>query len=179
MASILKAGLPQAPRPPALPPIRYAAAAAAAVSPTPNPQGSSSHTPLQPPPSAFVLSNPPLVTPTLPPIVSPLPPSSQDQLSGASSSPSLTHPSATSPMLSSASVSHQPDGSFYSGQESPALSEAVPSSLGGPAATSSPQRIMLRKGASLLPIEEFMYQNLVQIPFLLQHGQERKHNPQW
>ncbi|KAG6840813.1 hypothetical protein C0991_004168 [Blastosporella zonata] len=64
-----------------------------------------------------------------------------DQLSRAPSSPSLTHPSVTSPMLSSAaSVSNQPDGSFYSGQESPAISEAVPSSVGAPAATSSPRR---------------------------------------
>jgi CCR4-NOT transcription complex subunit 3 len=41
------------------------------------------------------------------------------------SSPSLTQLSVTSPVLSSAaSVSQQLDGSFYSGQESPAVSEA-------------------------------------------------------
>ncbi|KIY45958.1 hypothetical protein FISHEDRAFT_48451 [Fistulina hepatica ATCC 64428] len=56
--------------------------------------------------------------------------SSQDQISAISSSPSLTHPSVTSPMLSSAaSVSQQPDGSFYSGRESPAISEAGPSGV--------------------------------------------------
>ncbi|KAL0580914.1 general negative regulator of transcription subunit 5 [Marasmius crinis-equi] len=75
-------------------------------------------------------------TPSIPPATSQI---SQEQSSVAPSSPSLTHPSVTSPMLSSAaSVSQQPDGSFYSGQESPAISEAVPSSNGGPAATSSP-----------------------------------------
>jgi hypothetical protein len=51
---------------------------------------------------------------------------SQDQQSAALSSPSPTQLSVTSPMLSSAaSASQQLDGSFYSGQESPALSEVV------------------------------------------------------
>ncbi|KAF9468828.1 Not1 N-terminal domain, CCR4-Not complex component-domain-containing protein [Collybia nuda] len=144
MASILKAGLqPPRPTPPVImPPIRYSAAAAAAVAPPVSAQGSSSQLP-----------GPATSTPSIPPQVPPATPSitpslsslsqttSQDQLSGVSSSPSLTHPSVTSPMLSSASASHQPDGSFYSGQESPALSEAVPSSVGAPAATSSPQRV--------------------------------------
>jgi hypothetical protein len=145
MSSILKAGLqPAAPRPPALPPIRYAAAAAAAVS-TPTTQGASSHSALQQPqPTSLPASNPPPLTPAVPPI-GPAPSQTVSQ-QDSTSSPSLTHPSTTSPMLSSASVSHQPDGSFYSGQESPALSEAGPSSSGGPAATSSPQRVALREG---------------------------------
>jgi CCR4-NOT transcription complex subunit 3 len=143
MASILKAGLPTAPRPPAtLPPIRYATAAAAAVAPTQPPQPP---TPSQPQLSAP--SHPPPVSATA---LSIPPPGSQsntqDQQSGVPSSPSLSHPSVTSPMLSSASVSHQPDGSFYSGQDSPALSEAGPSSAGGPVATSSPPQNASRKG---------------------------------
>ncbi|KAG6889055.1 hypothetical protein C0995_004338 [Termitomyces sp. Mi166 len=138
MSSIVKAGLPPRPSAPAtMPPIRYAAAAAAAVTPTTAPPPTASQAP------ASVL---PPSTPAAPsvPSIPPPPPSSApqpaDQQSRAPSSPSLTHPSVTSPMLSSASASHQPDGSFYSGQESPALSEAVPSSVGAPAATSSPQR---------------------------------------
>jgi CCR4-NOT transcription complex subunit 3 len=140
MASILKAGLQPAQRPPAtLPPIRYATAAAAAVAPPVPP------TPLQPPTSAPL--NPLSVATTAPSIApSTSQSTSQDQQSGLSSSPSLTHPSVTSPMLSSASVSHQPDGSFYSGQESPAMSEAEPSSSSGAAPVSfSPDAP--RKGA--------------------------------
>ncbi|EIW82507.1 hypothetical protein CONPUDRAFT_165091 [Coniophora puteana RWD-64-598 SS2] len=118
MSSILKAGLPPAPRPPAtLPPIRYAAAAAAAVTP-----GGASSNQMPPTPTA------PSITPLVSQAVL------QDQ---QAPSPSLTHPSVTSPMLSSASASHHQDGSFYSGQDSPALSEAQPSSSGGPAASSS------------------------------------------
>lgn len=142
MSSILKAGLP-APRPPAtLPPIRYAAAAAAAVSssststsiPTPTSQAA---------PSLLTTAAPvPLTAPSIAPSLSQNLPDSQ-----LLSSPSLTHPSVTSPMLSSASASHQPDGSFYSGQDSPAISEAIPSSLSGPA--SSPQRSTLHKGRVL------------------------------
>ena len=153
MSSIVKQGLPQqtTTRPPPLPPIRYAAAAAAAVAPTPTTQGTPSHATSSGstllPATPLTASGQTPVAPSLPPITPTVPPApSQDHLSGVSSSPSLTHPSVTSPMLSSASMSHQPDGSFYSGQESPALSEAVPSSLGGPAATSSPQRIVSRKG---------------------------------
>ncbi|KAJ7146457.1 Not1 N-terminal domain, CCR4-Not complex component-domain-containing protein [Mycena epipterygia] len=113
MASILK---PAAPRVPvALPPIRYSAAV---QQPPPQPP-QAAPAPLPPKPK--------LVQPAIPP-----PPSS-------SSSPSMTHPSVASPMSSYASVSHERDSSFY---ESPALSEAVPSSVGGPAATSSPQRIL-------------------------------------
>ncbi|KAJ7591421.1 Not1 N-terminal domain, CCR4-Not complex component-domain-containing protein [Mycena floridula] len=130
MSSIVKAGLPT-PRPAApLPTIKYAAAAAAAVAPPAPPA------PTQPVPS--------IAGPAVPPPAPSIPAStSQDQQSGASSSPSLTHPSVASPMLSS--TSQQQDGSFYSGQESPALSEALPSSTSGPAATSSPQRPNPRK----------------------------------
>ncbi|KAF7313532.1 hypothetical protein HMN09_00509200 [Mycena chlorophos] len=129
MSSILKAGLPQtAPRPAAtLPPVRYSVAAAGGTTAAPA---------AAPPP------NPP---PGVPPAAPPSEPTP--------SSPSLTHPSTTSPMLSSAaSVSQPPDGaSFYSGQDSPLLSDGVPSSLGGPAATSSPPRTMPpRKGSEIL-----------------------------
>ncbi|KAJ7179456.1 Not1 N-terminal domain, CCR4-Not complex component-domain-containing protein [Mycena filopes] len=157
MASILKAGLPPpTPRTATLPPVRYSVAAAGGSNvsaPTQPAHGSSSQPiPHAQPPAP---SNPAPVPPTAPSIPTPsLPqPSPQDQSSGVSSSPSLTHPSTTSPMLSSsASVSHQPDGSFYSGQESsPALSEGVPSSLGGPAATSSPPRVLARKDSISSP----------------------------
>jgi CCR4-NOT transcription complex subunit 3 len=159
MASIVKAGLQPQPRPPPLPPIRYAAAAAANVS-TPTTQGTPSHasSQAQPAPALTPVSSVPNPPPSTAQALSPsgigigqqtgqssaaIPPQSTSQGS-AVSSPSLTHPSVTSPMLSSASVSHQPDGSFYSGQESPALSDAVPSSSGGPAAASEP-----RKGTSV------------------------------
>ncbi|KAJ7499261.1 Not1 N-terminal domain, CCR4-Not complex component-domain-containing protein [Mycena latifolia] len=161
MASILKAGLPPPiPRPTTLPPVRYSVAAAGgsnASAPTQPTHGSSSQ------PLSHVAThasssvsppNPPPVQPTAPSIPPPsiTQPPPLDQLSGVSSSPSLTHPSTTSPMLSSsASVSHQPDGSFYSGQESPAMSEGVPSSLGGPAATSSPPRALTRKDSISSP----------------------------
>lgn len=142
MSSIVKAGLPPRPSVPAtMPPIRYAAAAAAAVAPMTAPPASASQMPVSVP-----LPNTP-IAPGAPSIPLPPPPSTlqpADQQSRAPSSPSLTHPSVTSPILSSASASNQPDGSFYSGQESPALSEVVPSSVGAPAATSSPQR----KGAT-------------------------------
>ncbi|KAH0840088.1 Not1 N-terminal domain, CCR4-Not complex component-domain-containing protein [Lanmaoa asiatica] len=146
MSSILKAGLPPAPRPPAtLPPIRYAAAAAAAVSstspatmgpPTPTTQAASNILTTSAPTPSTALSIAPSLSQNVP----------DSQLL---SSPSLTHPSITSPMLSSASASHQPDGSFYSGQDSPAISEAVPSSVSGPAASLSPQRTTLHKGMLL------------------------------
>ncbi|KAG6813466.1 hypothetical protein H0H92_010800 [Tricholoma furcatifolium] len=150
MASIVKAGLPAKPTPPVtMPPIRYAAAAAAAVAPPSAPQATSSQGPAS---TAAPTTVPPPSTPSIPP-----PSSAQsqamDQLSRAPSSPSLTHPSVTSPMLSSASVSNQPEGSFYSGQGSPALSEAVP---GQPVATSSPHR----KGEAKFAIDvipEFNY----------------------
>jgi hypothetical protein len=152
MASILRQGLPTpVTRPAATLPIRYSAAAAAAVTPTANQQGNLPQLPPQSQPTAETVapSNLPSVTPTVPPIPPSVSQATSMDLSGDLSSPSLTHLSVTSPMLSSASVSHQPDGSFYSGQESPVLSEAVPSSVGGPAATSSPQRVLAsRKGVS-------------------------------
>jgi CCR4-NOT transcription complex subunit 3 len=148
MASILRAGLqPATPRTPTLPPIRYATAAAAAVSPPSQQNGAAPPTPSisqASPPTAHI---PPEATPST---LSITPSASQSVLqeSQLMSSPSLTHPSVTSPMLSSA-ASHQQDGSFYSGQDSPAISEAVPSSISGPAATSSPQR--QQKGTLLIP----------------------------
>ncbi|KAJ7122780.1 Not1 N-terminal domain, CCR4-Not complex component-domain-containing protein [Mycena epipterygia] len=152
MASILKAGLPPPiPRTATLPPVRYSVAAAGgsnASAPTQPTHGSSSQPISHAPTASASLSppNPPPVQPTAPSIPPPsIPqPAPLDQLSA--SSPSLTHPSTTSPMLSSsASASHQLDGSFYSDQESPAMSDDVPSSLGGPAATSSPPRALARK----------------------------------
>ncbi|KAG1773892.1 hypothetical protein EDD22DRAFT_857027 [Suillus occidentalis] len=140
MASILRANLqPATTRPPALPPIRYAAAAAAAVTSQSSQQNGalpptpSTSQPIPPTPSSI----PEATTSTL--SITPSASQSGLQDSQFTSSPSLTHPSVTSPMLSSA-ASHQQDGSFYSGQDSPAISEAVPSSVSGPAATSSPQR---------------------------------------
>jgi len=142
MSSILKAGLPPATRPPAtLTPIRYAAAAAAAVSST----SPATLGPLTP--TTQAASNVPTTPAPVPLTAPPITPSISQSMTESQllSSPSLTHPSVTSPMLSSASASHQPDGSFYSGQDSPAISEAVPSSVSGPAA-SSPQRTTLHKG---------------------------------
>lgn len=147
MASILRANLqPATPRTPTLPPIRYAAAAAAAVGPQSTQQNGTM--PLTP-----SISQPlPPTVPTSPheATLSITPSASQGVLqeSQLMSSPSLTHPSVTSPMLSSA-ASHQQDGSFYSGQDSPAISDAVPSSISGPAATSSPQR--QQKGTLSIP----------------------------
>lgn len=58
-------------------------------------------------------------------------------------------------MLSSAaSVSQQPDGSFYSGQESPALSEAVSS---GKLVPLSPQRELTHKGALINVLRSGVY----------------------
>ncbi|KAF7355004.1 General negative regulator of transcription subunit 3 [Mycena sanguinolenta] len=159
MASILKAGLP--PPIPRNTTVRYSVAAAGgnnAATATPPVHGNSSQPPPHAaPPASTSISppNPPPVQPTAPSIPPPsIPqPTPLDQSSGVSSSPSLTHPSTTSPMMSSsASVSHHPEGSFYSGQESsPALSDAVPSSLGGPAATSSPPRALARKDSISSP----------------------------
>ncbi|KAI6033986.1 Not1 N-terminal domain, CCR4-Not complex component-domain-containing protein [Pisolithus microcarpus] len=141
MSSILKVGLPSAPRPPAtLPAIRYATAAAAAVSSGPSASAPSASSGSQAPSGAVSgsLSTTP-ATPTAPSITQSMS-QSMIQDTQLTSSPSLSHPSVTSPMLSSASASHQPDGSFYSGQDSPAISEAVPSSVSGPPASSSPHR---------------------------------------
>ncbi|OBZ71793.1 General negative regulator of transcription subunit 3 [Grifola frondosa] len=149
MASILKAGLPPQPRPAAALTVQYAAAAAAAVAPSPTPQTS---TATQPPPTPVAApSSTQTIVPTAPSIASTFASGSlsQDQYSAVTSSPSLTHPSVTSPMLSSASVSaQQADDSLHG---SPALSEAVPSSISGPAATSSPLRNMSRKASLSSP----------------------------
>ena len=130
MSSILKAGLPQQPRPPTLTPIRYSAAAAGATqhANNPAPQPTTTTTTI-----TTTSTNPtPVVstTPSQPPapstttITSVTTPSTQDQLSRVSSSPSLTHPSVTSPMLSSASIANL-DESLYSvgGSPSPMVSE--------------------------------------------------------
>ncbi|KAF4619725.1 hypothetical protein D9613_005426 [Agrocybe pediades] len=154
MSTILKAGLSQpAPRPSApavLPPIRYAAAAAAAVAPQPSTSSSSVAQPPAPStPAASSTSHPPPAQPVAPSI--PPTPSGAllEQQNIATSSPSLTQLSMTSPMLSSAaSASQQPDGSFYSGQESPAMSEAVSN---GKAVPQSPRESTLRKSALSSP----------------------------
>ncbi|EPQ59641.1 hypothetical protein GLOTRDRAFT_71257 [Gloeophyllum trabeum ATCC 11539] len=147
MSSILKAGLPPAPRQPAqLPPIRYAAAAAAAV----NPPSSTSATPSVSSPSQAPASTNATTPPSSSALSPPQPTASQDH--AATSSPSLTHPSVTSPMLSSASVSAlQQDGSsYYSHHDSPALSEAVSGSLAP--TSSSPQRSASRSVSISSPI---------------------------
>ncbi|KAI0316360.1 Not1 N-terminal domain, CCR4-Not complex component-domain-containing protein [Amylostereum chailletii] len=143
MSSILKAGLPSQPSRPAaptLPPIKYATAAAAAVAST-NP--SSATTPATTSQSA----QSPLLSTASAPSHPPLTPSASassvntsttvptEQASAVASSPSLTHPSTTSPFLSSASTSgRQADGSL----DSPAISEAVSGVGAGP--SSSPTR---------------------------------------
>ncbi|PPR02480.1 hypothetical protein CVT24_002029 [Panaeolus cyanescens] len=131
MSSVLKAGLQSSaprPTPAVLPPIRYAAAAAAAVAPHSNSSSSLSAattvsttatTAVHPPPT-------PSTAPSIPAATAPATVAHDQATTASISSPSLTQLSVTSPMLSSAaSASQQPDGSFYSGQESPALSEAV------------------------------------------------------
>ncbi|KAF8165089.1 Not1 N-terminal domain, CCR4-Not complex component-domain-containing protein [Crassisporium funariophilum] len=156
MASILKVGLQQqAPRvtPAVLPPIRYAAAAAAAVAPsTSSTSLAVASTPSTP--AAATSSHPPPPPSTAPSILPPTPmaqATSQEQQTASVSSPSLTQLSVTSPMLSSAaSASQQPDGSFYSGQESPALSEA--SSIGRPVPLSPEQEVDPRKDSTSSPV---------------------------
>ncbi|KAJ3892767.1 Not1 N-terminal domain, CCR4-Not complex component-domain-containing protein [Lentinula edodes] len=124
-----------------LPPIRYAAAAAAAIAPVPTPPSATK--------AAASTNSGPSTTPAFS-IPTSSSQASQDQVSVVPSSPSLTHPSVTSPMLSSAaSVSQQFDGSFYSSQESPAMSEAVISSVGAPVATSSPHRSSIARKDSI------------------------------
>ena len=123
MSSILKAGLPQQPRPPTLTPIRYSAAAAGATQHTNNPASQPTTTTT----TVTTSTNPPPVvstTPSQPPApsttttTSVTTSSTQDQLSRVSSSPSLTHPSVTSPMPSSASAANL-DESLYSVDSSP------------------------------------------------------------
>ncbi|KAI0356726.1 hypothetical protein OH77DRAFT_230508 [Trametes cingulata] len=125
------ASMVKTPAPPRNPPSGYAKVAAAAVAPPPA-------APSQQNPSST--SSAATVVPSTPATASTSTSAAADQHSAITSSPSLTHPSVTSPMLSSAaSVSHQPDDSMFSAHGSPALLDAVPSSIGGPAATSSPQ----------------------------------------
>lgn len=175
MSSVVKSGLPPAPRPPAALPVRYAAAAAAAVNaaPThssqtaPTTQVQNSGTSSQPPVMSIPTTS--TVAPTAP-LISPQPlkPLPQDQLSRASSSPSLTHPSvsAPSPILSSAaSVSNQHnEESFHSSNQSPALSEAVPVHVDAPVATSSPSRLGPQNGESIIVMtttKSYLQRNLV------------------
>ncbi|KAI6122771.1 Not1 N-terminal domain, CCR4-Not complex component-domain-containing protein [Pisolithus croceorrhizus] len=178
MSSILKVGLPSAPRPPAtLPAIRYAAAAAAAVSSGPSASAPSASSGSQAPSGAVSgsLSATP-ATPTAPSIAQSMS-QSMIQDSQLTSSPSLTHPSVTSPMLSSASASHQPDGSFYSGQDSPAISEAVPSSVSGPPASSSPHRTY-HKDLMVSPVLSTTTSAVVQQAALSDAQQPQQHQQQ-
>lgn len=158
MATILKAGLQTqpAPRPAApavLPPIRYAAMAAAAVAPPPHPTPSSlaaAVASIPSTPAATAPSHPPQPASTAPSILPAyIPQTPAHEHSIATSSPSLTQLSVTSPMLSSAaSVSQQPDGSFYSGEESPAMSDATSSSEHKAGVPQSPLRdAPVRQGA--------------------------------
>ena len=123
MSSILKAGLPQQPRPPTLTPIRYSAAAAGATqhanntAPHPTTTTTTTTTTSTTNPAPIVTSLP--LQPPAPSITTTVTtPPTQDQLSRISSSPSLTHPSVTSPMLSSASAANL-DESLYSVDDSP------------------------------------------------------------
>ena len=130
MSSILKAGLPQQQRP-TLTPIRYSAAAAGATQHVSN-AASQPSTATTTTTATSTLTNPTPTTstpsqPSAPSITTTFTattPSTQDQLSRVSSSPSLTHPSVTSPMLSSASAANL-DDSLYSmdGSPSPMVSE--------------------------------------------------------
>lgn len=133
MASVLKAGLQQTTSRPTAPTLGYAAIAAGAVT---HQGGSTALTSVQTPVSTVTpYPIPPSITTQLATVSQH---SSQEQQSAITTSPSLTQLSVTSPMLSSAaSGSQQQDGSFYSGQDSPAVSEAravpqSPSVLKGP-----------------------------------------------
>ncbi|PIL36725.1 hypothetical protein GSI_00414 [Ganoderma sinense ZZ0214-1] len=139
------ASMVKGPAPPRNPPSGYAKVAAAAVAPS----SSQSHSTVSTSVSQAAIVPPTPSASTTTTSTSSLPP---DQHSAVTSSPILTHPSVTSPMLSSAaSVSHQPDDSVFSAHGSPALLDAVPSSIGGPAATSSPQRPIARKASLSSP----------------------------
>jgi CCR4-NOT transcription complex subunit 3 len=125
MASVLKAGLQQTALRPAAPTLGYAAIAAGAVTQqavsSPLPSTLAVQTP-----TSTVAPHPPLMTPSITTQLAISPQhASLEQQSTIATSPSLTQLSVTSPMLSSAaSGSQQHDGSFYSGQDSPAVSEA-------------------------------------------------------
>ncbi|KAI0676817.1 Not1 N-terminal domain, CCR4-Not complex component-domain-containing protein [Trametes maxima] len=116
------ASMVKAPVPPRNPPGGYAKVAAAAVAPP----LSTAH------PISSSTASATTVVPSTPTATTASSSAPADQQSAVTSSPSLTHPSITSPMLSSAA------------------------SIGGPAATSSPQRQIARKASlssptSLLP----------------------------
>ncbi|KAH8118479.1 Not1 N-terminal domain, CCR4-Not complex component-domain-containing protein [Phellopilus nigrolimitatus] len=138
MSSIVKNGLQS--RPPAALPVRYATAAAAAVGSSSSPATSSAANSTSQ--SASIIPATATSNGTQPPAsTTSSMHTAQDQ---ATTSPSLTQASVSgpSPMLSSASTSGlMADGSSQSQIQSPAMSEAVPSSVGAPQATSSPQRI--------------------------------------
>ncbi|KAI0829400.1 Not1 N-terminal domain, CCR4-Not complex component-domain-containing protein [Trametes gibbosa] len=137
------ASMVKAPVPPRNPPGGYAKVAAAAVAPPPSISTNSLPT--------STTSNTTAV-PSTPSITAASSSAPLDQQSAVTSSPSMTHPSVTSPMLSSAaSVSHQPEDSLHSAYGSPALLDAVPSSIGGPAAASSPQRPIARRASLSSP----------------------------
>ncbi|VDC03982.1 unnamed protein product [Peniophora sp. CBMAI 1063] len=119
MASVLKAGLPK-PAAPTLPPLKYAAAAAGASSSSI--AASASATPATPSRQA---------PPTKEKEASV---SREEMASVATTSPSLTHATTTSPFMSSASVALA-DGSM----DSPAISEAVPSTSPSRATPASPE----------------------------------------
>ncbi|KAJ3569353.1 hypothetical protein NP233_g5107 [Leucocoprinus birnbaumii] len=128
MSNVVK---PPAPRPPQLPPMRYAAVAS-----------SQSHTSTAASSTAQLPTTASSQSQSLPSNAAPSSaapvPSALDQSSVAVSSPSLTHPSVSSPILSSAaSASQQPEGSAYSVEDSPILSEPAPPS---PQKASPPQK---------------------------------------
>ncbi|KAI0721921.1 Not1 N-terminal domain, CCR4-Not complex component-domain-containing protein [Cerioporus squamosus] len=139
------ASMVKTPAPPRNPPSGYAKVAAAAVAPPASTQAPQA--PAPPPAQTTVVPPTPSASSTTPSSSIPT-----DQRSAVTSSPSLTHPSVTSPMLSSAaSVSYPPDDSLYSAHGSPALLDATPSSIGAPAATSSPLRTAARKASLSSP----------------------------
>ncbi|KZV73569.1 hypothetical protein PENSPDRAFT_602631 [Peniophora sp. CONT] len=121
MASVLKAGLPK-PAAPTLPPLKYAAAAAGASSSSIS--ASASAVPATP-------SKP------VPPMKEKEASVSREEMSVATTSPSLTHATTTSPFMSSASVALA-DGSM----DSPAISEAVPSTSPSRAATPASPEVL-------------------------------------
>ncbi|THH33714.1 hypothetical protein EUX98_g440 [Antrodiella citrinella] len=150
MSSILKAGLPTAR--PAVLPVRYATAAAAAVSPPATSQAAQTSPPSQLPTTPTTASSQPIAStaPSITPSLTASTTLSVEVNSVVTSSPSLTHPSLTSPMLSSATSAVQGDETMYSAQDSPALSDANLSSVGGPA--DSPLRVSARAAPSASPI---------------------------
>ncbi|OJT07348.1 General negative regulator of transcription subunit 3 [Trametes pubescens] len=129
------ASMVKAPVPPRNPQTGYAKVAAAAVAP------------LALPTTPSTSASNATAVPSTPSVTTASSSAALDQQSAVTSSPSLTHPSITSPMLSSASLSHRPDDSLHSAYGSPALLNTVPSAIGGPAATSSPQRQTARKAS--------------------------------